>query len=187
MGRMPLADSSGILLHTVARDSIRHGLVHNHPPALNLQTFPAELLAERATFVTLRLNGKLRGCIGTLDASRPLAEDANQNAFSAAFRDTRFHPLAPEEESNVSIHISILEPPQAFSCESEPELLSRLRPGVDGLILRDGARRATFLPSVWKELPDPRDFLTQLRLKAGLTKNHWSATIRFWRYETEEI
>lgn len=184
---MPLADSSRRQLHDIARRSIQHGLAHHHPPKLDPTGYPPELLEDRAIFVTLHLGGKLRGCIGTLEARRPLAEDVNQNAFAAAFRDTRFHPLAPAEEPGLEIHISLLHPPVDLPCESEAGLLRELRPGVDGLILRDGARRATFLPSVWEDLPVPRDFLTQLLLKAGLPENHWSKTLRFWRYETEDV
>lgn len=184
---MPLADSSRKQLHDIARRSIRYGITHGCPPSLDLTNAPAELLEQRATFVTLLLKGKLRGCIGMLEADRALAEDVNQNAFAAATRDTRFRPLASEEERDTEIHISMLHPSVPLPCENADELLSKLRPGVDGLILRDGSRRATFLPSVWKDLREPRDFLEQLFLKAGLSKHYWSKTLRFWTYEVEDV
>lgn len=184
---MPLADSSRVRLRDIARQSIRHGLTYGQPPVLELAEQPADLKEPGATFVTLHIDQRLRGCIGTLEAHRPLVEDVNDNAFAAAFRDSRFPTLTPGEEPKLKIHIALLRPPTELPCENEADLLRKLRPGVDGLILRDGPYRATFLPAVWDDVPRPRDFLQHLKLKAGLPPAHWSTTLRFWRYETESI
>ncbi|MDI1302610.1 MAG: AmmeMemoRadiSam system protein A [bacterium] len=140
-----------------------------------------------ACFVTLESSGSLRGCIGSLNARRPLVEDVLHNARAAAFDDPRFPPLTIAELSRVEISISVLTPPEAFPVKNEADLLQSLRPGIDGLLLEDGAYRATFLPSVWEQLPTPAAFLAQLKRKAGLTAHHWSPTIRFSRYRTIEF
>jgi AmmeMemoRadiSam system protein A len=140
-----------------------------------------------ACFVTLWKDGELRGCIGSLRAERPLAEEVAQRAVDAAFHDPRFPPLRPEELDQVDIEISVLQPPEPLEVMDEADLLRKLRPGVDGLILADGSHRATFLPSVWEQLPAPRDFVRQLKRKAGLSADHWSATLRFERYGAEKL
>jgi len=114
-----------------------------------------------ACFVTLESSGSLRGCIGSLNARRPLAEDVLHNARAAAFDDPRFPPLHGAELAGVEISISVLTPPEPFPVKNEADLLQSLRPGVDGLLLEDGAYRATFLPSVWEQLPTPAAFLAQ--------------------------
>jgi AmmeMemoRadiSam system protein A len=149
--------------------------------------FSARLREPGACFVTLRLSGNLRGCVGSLDAARPLVEDVAHNAFASAFRDSRFPPLAERELADLEIHLSILSPPEPLPCRSEADLLSKLRPGVDGLILRDGVHRATFLPSVWESLAEPKAFLSALKRKAGLGEDHWSDGISFQRYRAESV
>ena len=114
-------------------------------------------------------------------------EDVAENAFAAAFRDPRFPPLRPDEYPRLEYHISILNPPEPMTVTSEADLLQQLRPGVDGLVLIEGARRATFLPSVWEQLPDPRQFLAHLKMKAGLPADYWSDSLRFERYTVEEF
>lgn len=143
------------------------------------------LMKKRATFVTLTIGGQLRGCMGMLAACRPLAEDVACNARAAAFDDPRFMPLSSEEFEQVDVHISVLSPPEEMTFFSEEDLRSQLRPGVDGLILQDGSRRGTFLPSVWDELPEKEDFLMHLKRKAGLPDGYWSGTVRIFRYTTE--
>lgn len=184
---MPLADLNRRHLYDIARTSIRHGLTHHNERAVDLSDLPTALQELGATFVTLQIDDTLRGCIGTLEAYRPLAQDVSGNAFAAAFRDSRFTPLRANEECDLRIHISLLHPPTLLRCENEASLLQALRPGVDGLILRDGHHLATFLPSVWTQLPQPVDFLHQLKVKAGLAKNYWSTTLRFERYEVEAL
>lgn len=175
------------LLLQLARQAIRHGLTHGEPMAVEVRDYPAALRERRACFVTLRLDGQLRGCIGTLEAFRPLVVDLAANAHAAAFHDPRFPPLTAPELDRLSIHISILSPPEPVAFADEQDLLERIRPGVDGLILSAGGHRGTFLPSVWESLPEPRQFLSQLKLKAGLPPDYWSEEIQVWRYTTESI
>jgi len=141
----------------------------------------------RATFVTLQKQGELRGCIGRLEAARPLAEDIAGNAYSAAFEDPRFQPLHESELDGLEIHLSLLTPSEPLAFTSEQDLLDQLRPGEDGLILAEGSRRGTFLPSVWEQLTTPRQFLEHLKLKAGLPASYWSNSIKAWRYRAEVI
>ncbi len=175
------SDEQKLLLH-IARHAIaeRLGLDFAAPPAP-----PAHLLEDGASFVTLKLNGELRGCIGMLEACRPLAEDVAANACAAAFSDPRFQPLGAAEFARITIHISVLSPPQPINFTSEEDLLKQIRPGVDGLILAEGRRRGTFLPSVWEELADKRQFIAHLKMKAGLPATYWSDSVRLWRYTCE--
>jgi AmmeMemoRadiSam system protein A len=136
-----------------------------------------------ATFVTLRrADGELRGCVGSIEAQRPLAEDVAHNAVAAAFHDSRFPPLAPRELPEISLEVSLLSPPEPLPVLSEAEALRLLRPGVDGVILEYRGRRGTFLPQVWEQLPDPRDFLAHLTTKAGLPRGFWAPEVRLSRY-----
>jgi AmmeMemoRadiSam system protein A len=171
----------------VARASIRHGIEHGSPLRVDPDRFSPRLREPGACFVTLRCSGRLRGCVGSLEATRSLVEDVAQNAFASAFRDSRFQPLTQEEEAGLDVLLSILAPPEPLPCRSEAELLSKLQPGIDGLILQDGPHRATFLPSVWESLVEPKRFLAELKRKAGLTEDHWSDGIRFQRYRAESI
>lgn len=182
----PVRASDAALLE-VAWGSIRHGLRYGIPLEVRPWHFEETLQELGASFVTLRIGEELRGCTGTLEAVRPLVVDVAQNAFSSAFRDPRFAPLGPEEFANVDLHISILDPPEQLRVASEDELLRVLRPGRDGVILEEGARRATFLPTVWEQLPDPQDFVGYLKQKAGLPSVYWSPTLRLFRYAVREI
>ena len=175
------------VLLDVARASLRHGLQVGRPLPVALEELAAELVVLRASFVTLKKGGRLRGCIGSLEAWRPLAVDVAENAFAAAFRDPRFPPLRAAEAADLAIHLSLLTPAVAMIFSSEADLLAQLQPGVDGLILSEGPSRGTFLPSVWAELPTPQLFLTQLKRKAGLAAGYWSPDVRIWRYTTEMV
>jgi AmmeMemoRadiSam system protein A len=175
------------LLLDVARESLEHGLAHGRPLTVVVGDFAAPLREPRASFVTLHRQGRLRGCIGTLEAHRPLVVDVAANAYAAAFSDPRFPPLSREELADLDLSISILSPPQQLAFDSEEDLRAQLRPGVDGLILQDNGRRGTFLPSVWSELPDRRRFLEHLKLKAGLPGGYWSDSIRAFRYTVQGI
>jgi hypothetical protein len=172
-------------LLSVARSSIRHGLTHHRAPTIDPQTYPAELRATRAAFVTLNRDGRLRGCIGHLEACQSLVQDVAENAYAAAFRDPRFPPLDADELADLEVHIAVLSAPEPISVASETDLLGRLRPGTDGLILEDRGRRGTFLPAVWESLPEPAQFLAQLKQKAGLPPDHWSDSLRISRYTAE--
>jgi AmmeMemoRadiSam system protein A len=171
----------------LARDSIRFGLFHGKPCPVNSAELPSELIDRRATFVTLQKNGELRGCIGSLEATRALAVDIASNAFAAAFRDPRFPPVTSGELGQLVVHLSLLTPAELMDVASEEDLIRQIEPGKDGLILEDGSRRSTFLPAVWESLPDARQFLQQLRRKAGLPADYWSDTIQFSRYRAETV
>lgn len=174
-------------LLALAKNAIEHGVRTGRPLKIVLADFPAELTEPRATFVTLQKHHQLRGCIGMLEAVRPLAEDVAANAYSAAFKDPRFPPLEAKELNELDIHISILTPPEPILFTSEQDLLAKLEPGIDGLIIEEGYRRGTFLPSVWESLPNPGQFLKHLKQKAGLSPDYWSGTIRVYRYRTEVL
>jgi uncharacterized protein len=174
-------------LHELARYAIEYGLDHGREPDIDLKAYDAALQHKRATFVTLHRNKALRGCIGILHPLRPLAEDVAHNAWAAAFSDTRFSPLSRNELDGLEIHISILGTPETIEYNSEPDLVRQLRPGSDGLILEDGQRRSTFLPSVWEQLPSRNEFLRHLKQKAGLPPDYWSDTLKLQRYTVEEF
>lgn len=132
-----------------------------------------ELQQDLATFVTLKIDGRLRGCIGNLEATGPLLQSLTTNARQAAFHDHRFAPVGPEEFKRLTIDISILTRPQRLEYSGGDDLLKQLRPGIDGVILKRGRARATFLPQVWEQLPRPQQFLEHLCLKAGLHRSAW--------------
>ena len=169
----------------VARASIQHGLRHRRALAVDPADYPETLRPLRATFVTLEIDGQLRGCIGALTAYQPLVQDVAAHAYAAAFEDPRFPELRPEEFPKLEIFISVLSPPEPMRFDSEEDLLPQMRPGMDGLILQFRHYRATFLPAVWESLPDPYVFLAQLKHKAGLPLDFWSPELRVERYATE--
>jgi AmmeMemoRadiSam system protein A len=169
----------------IARQSIACGLERGAHLEIDPASHPARLRVERGCFVTLQLEGELRGCVGSLRPRGSLVCEVARIAFSAAFRDPRFAPVRAAEEPLLDVHISILSEPTPVSCTCEDELVEQLRPGVDGVILTEGDCRGTFLPEVWERFPDPRQFLAQLRQKAGLPRGHWSSSLRVERYTTE--
>lgn len=171
----------------IAKYSIRYGLSNGRAPEIILTNLSAALREKRASFVTLKINSMLRGCIGSLTAIQPLALDVANNAFMAAFEDNRFPPLAQKEFPDLNIHISILNPAERLKFTNEKELIEQIRPGIDGIILKDKTKRATFLPSVWEGLPDPNEFIEKLKIKAGLTATHFSETMEVYRYTAESI
>jgi len=135
-----------------------------------------------ATFVTLKRNAQLRGCIGSLQAHRPLLEDVEHNALAAAHRDPRFQPLARGELQALRVEVSLLSPSEPMRFASQEDALAQLRPGVDGLVLQWQGRRSTFLPQVWEELREPREFMAHLKRKAGLAADFWAADVSLARY-----
>lgn len=175
------------ILLKLARDSIQQGLKFSKPLPVDPLKFPKELCEKRASFVTLHLDQKLRGCIGVIEAIRPLVEDVACNAFSAAFHDNRFFPMTREEFPGLKIHVSVLSVPERLNISSEEDLLQTLRVGIDGLILKEGLRKATFLPSVWDQVQTKEEFLTHLKLKAGLQPDYWSDHLEIFRYTTESF
>lgn len=171
----------------LARASIGTGLHQGHALQVDINSYPAGLREKLACFVTLHRQGALRGCIGHLEAIQPLVRDVAENAYAAAFCDPRFPAVAQSEIDQLEIDISILSQSQPMVFSSEQDLLARIRPGVDGLILESGIYRGTFLPAVWESLPDAASFLRQLKLKAGLSADYWSEGIRVSRYTTESF
>jgi len=143
---------------------------------------PAWLSRPGAVFVTLTRNGRLRGCTGSIEPRRSLREDVMRNACAAAFHDSRFPPLPAAELPHVRIEVSLLSPTEQLSFTSREDLLARLRPGVDGLILSWHGHRGTFLPQVWEQLPDPEDFLTHLLHKARLPVFSWEPDVTVQRF-----
>ena len=143
---------------------------------------PAWLGEPGATFVTLTEGGRLRGCIGSLEAWRPVGQDVLDNARAAAFRDPRFRPVEASELPRLRVEVSLLSASEPVVFADEADALACLRPGVDGLVLTAAGRRGTFLPQVWEELPDPRDFLAHLKRKAGLPASYWGPDVRLDRY-----
>jgi AmmeMemoRadiSam system protein A len=138
--------------------------------------------APGATFVTLFKNGMLRGCIGTLEARRPLGVDVRANAVAAAFDDPRFPRLGADEFMDTSVEVSLLSAPEPMTADGEQALLAQLRPGVDGVVLEIAGRRATFLPQVWDTLREPTEFLAELKRKAGVPIDFWSEAVHISRY-----
>ncbi len=176
--------NTGTELLRLARGSIEHGLVHAEPLPVDCDDLSQALTEPGATFTTLRLDGKLRGCRGALEAVRPLAQDVARSAFDAAFQDPRFDPVSEKDLDALRLEVSIVSPLASISFENETDLLEQLTPGTDGLLIAADTGRATFLPSVWEMLPEPRQFLTALKAKCGLPADYWSERLEFWRYNT---
>jgi len=175
-----------VSLRALARESIARGLESHAPLEIEPAGFASPLREPGASFVTLRIEGALRGCTGTLAATRPLVSDVSHNAFRSAYRDPRFRPVDASEIPRLEVHVAVLSPLAPLPAASEAALLEALRPGIDGLVLREDVRTATFLPAVWESLPEPRIFLARLREKAGLPAGYWSQTLRFERYTADE-
>ncbi len=182
-----LLDRHGATLVLIAAASIDHGLVHGEPLPVNAADHAAELQTPGASFVTLKRDNALRGCIGTSEARRPLIEDIADNAFRAAFKDPRFPPLTADYRDGLTLSISVLSRQSPMAFAGQDEFLEQLRPGTDGLVIEDGKHRALFLPSVWAQLAEPSDFVSRLKVKAGLGADHWSDAFKAWRFVTREV
>ncbi len=175
------------MLLDIARQSIASGLQTGQPLVVDPHAYPPELGEQRATFVTLHRASELRGCLGGLVANRPLVADVAHRAFGAAFRDRRFPPVEADELDELELHISILSPLEPLSAPDEKSLLDSIRPGIDGLVVRDGARQGTFLPAVWEGLPEPSAFWRELKRKAELPLDSWSSRWEIFRYTVESL
>lgn len=182
---LPLSSRQRLL--QVAREAILKPLTGDEKYNIDLSRFDATLVSQRASFVTINSHGRLRGCIGSLVAHRALVVDVAHNAQAAAFQDPRFSPLTLDEYSSIDVHISVLGEPTPLAVDSRQALVRELRPGIDGLIIEEHGRRATYLPSVWEQLPDPEDFVRELRRKGGMSAEGWSDATRVMRYTTEEF
>jgi AmmeMemoRadiSam system protein A len=165
---MALTPEERQMLLTLAREAIVRATQGQEPPPVALNAVPESLRRDGASFVTLTEHGDLRGCIGSLEARRPLALDVRENALAAAFQDPRFPPVRADEVDGLHIEISVLSAPERLACDGPDDLIARLRPNIDGVVIERGWNRATFLPQVWEKLPDPHEFLQHLCLKAYL-------------------
>jgi len=180
---------NGELLLKIARQAIASafGLAPEVDREALVAQYP-ELEKEQATFVTLTIGGQLRGCIGSIIPHRPLIDDLVANARAAAFDDPRFPKLTPEEFERVDIEVSLLTVPRELPYRDVEDLRSKIRPGVDGVILKDGFRRATFLPQVWEKIPSPEQFLSELCLKMGAPADLWRRKpLEVATYQVEEF
>jgi len=186
MMERPLTETHGEEMLALAAASIRHGLDHGVPQQLDFEAVSSDLLEYGATFVTLSRRGHLRGCIGSISATRTVAEDIAANAYAAAFADSRFPPLDQEEMDDLDISISVLGPLDPIDFDGERDLVAKLEMGEDGLVIADHGRRALFLPQVWGSLPDPVVFLAQLKVKAGLPLSE-SPTLKAWRFRVDAV
>ncbi len=182
-----LLDTHGATLLRVAATSIKHGLDFERPVGVDMGDYPEALRDEGASFVTLKRDDRLRGCIGSPSAYRPLIVDVAENGFAAAFKDSRFAKLSRDELTGLAVSISVLSPTSPMTFGTEFELLAQLRPNIDGLIIQAGDRRALFLPQVWESLPRPGQFLEKLKIKAGLDGDFWSGDIKAWRFVAESV
>ena len=180
MDEMP---GRGPVLLAIAREAIaeRLGFARIAPRADDWLARPT------ATFVTLRREGELRGCIGSIDPRRALGEDVARNAQAAAFHDPRFEPVMEVEFAELAVEVSVLSPRSPIAAASDAEALERIRPGIDGICFEYEGSSATFLPQVWESLPDPQDFLEALRHKAGLPLRFWHPGVRLTRYTVEKF
>lgn len=179
-GQLPT--SAGPVLLGLARTAITEALGQTVAPIPDVNW----LREPAASFVTLNQRGVLRGCIGSLIAHRPLGEDIRANALAAAFHDPRFPPVSAAEWLSVQVEVSVLSPLEQLTVRSEVDLITQIQPGRHGLLLRYGAYQGTFLPQVWEELPDPKQFLSQLKRKAGLPSDFWSLDLEVYRYHVEK-
>jgi len=168
-----LNDKEGIYLLEIARKTIDQELTGNKPADKGEPIDSPKLKQKRGTFVTLTINKNLRGCIGHIFPMESVLEGIKENAVNAAFKDPRFPSLTLRELQNVKIEISILTNPVPLAYSGADDLLQKIRPGVDGVIIKKGFYQAVFLPQVWEQLPDKKEFFTHLCLKAGLEGNEW--------------
>ncbi len=176
-----------ILLH-LAREAMDNKVRGMKLPALDLNSLTTRLRENGASFVTLTINDELRGCIGALEAYQPLAEDVREHAIAAALEDPRFHPVAENELSRIQLEVSRLTAPRLLEYSSSDDLLQKLNPHADGVILKDGRRRATFLPQVWEKISNPSDFLNHLCEKMGARASLWrDAKLQVYVYHVEEF
>ena len=176
-----------ILLH-LAREAMEHAVKKRKPPAFDVNSLAPKLREHGASFVTLTINDNLRGCIGALEAYQPLAEDVREHSIAAALEDPRFPPVVESELSRIRLEVSRLTAPQLLEYSSGEELLVKLNPHVDGVILRDDLRRATFLPQVWEKIPQPDEFMDNLCYKMGAHYDLWRKKhLEALTYQVEEF
>ena len=183
-----LTDGEKQTLLRLAREAMEHGVRGKKLPPLDNNSLTPRLREHGASFVTLTIHGELRGCIGALEAYQPLVDDVREHAIAAALEDPRFRPVDETELDRIKIEVSRLTAPRPLEYSSSADLLTKLRPHVDGVILKSDYRRATFLPQVWEQIPNPEDFLDHLCAKMGARSNLWRNTkLQVFVYQVEEF
>ncbi len=183
-----LCDEEKKILLRLARQSLEAAVNQQAAPRLDRYELTTKLKEPGASFVTLTIQGMLRGCVGALEPYQSLAEDVCEHAVAAGLQDFRFPPVRPEEMVQIEIEISHLTKPQPLQYTTPETLVEKLRPGIDGVVLRDGMRRATFLPQVWEKLPDPVEFLEHLCAKMGADPGLWKRRkLEVLVYQVEEF
>jgi AmmeMemoRadiSam system protein A len=181
------AEEQQILLR-LARQAVESGVKGEALPPVDLSALPPSLREEGSSFVTLTAHGQLRGCIGSLEPYQALAEDVREHAVGAALNDPRFPPLREDELSGIQIEVSRLTHPVPLEYSDANDLLARLHPFVDGVVVRDEFRRATFLPQVWEKIPDPAEFMNNLCYKLGTSPDRWRGRhLEVLTYQVEEF
>lgn len=184
----PLTEEERCTLIKLAREALEAGVSGVPLSKLDFSTLSYRLQQPGATFVTLTRKGELRGCIGTLEAQIALAEDVRQHAVAAALNDYRFPPVNPSEIQEIEIEVSYLTCPVPLHYDDPADLMRKLRPCIDGVLIRDGWHRATFLPQVWEKIPDPADFLSHLCMKMGRPPDIWrKQPLEIYIYQVEEM
>jgi uncharacterized protein len=168
-----LTDSERSMLLSVARHALEEAVAGAPRTSIQLEHISPRLKEPGSSFVTLTRHGELRGCIGSLEPYQPLIEDVREHAVAAALRDYRFPSVQPQELGDIEIEISCLTSPEPLTYDHPLDLPGLLHPGVDGVVLKDGFHRATFLPQVWEKLPDPGEFLSHLCMKMGASSDLW--------------
>jgi AmmeMemoRadiSam system protein A len=174
------------VLFELADFGVHEGLAGRRPPIVDPASLEPALRRPAGVFVTVEVAGALNGCIGTVEAVQPLGAAVPRLAWAAAFEDPRLPALTAADYPEVEFKLSVMSPLEEIRATSEAEVVETLRPGVDGLVLRDRATTATFLPAVWAKVPDPRDFVRHLEAKAGLRPGRWPAGMRAWTYSAAE-
>ena len=183
-----LCEEDRVGLLRLAREALEKAVKREPMLPLDPSMLPPRFSEAGATFVTLTSKKNLRGCIGTLEAYQSLVEDVREHAVAAALHDYRFRPVQPEELPDIHIEISRLTPPVPLHYDKPGDLPAHLRPGIDGVVLKDGIRRATFLPQVWESLPDPEEFLAHLCYKMGASPDLWKhKKLEVLIYQVEEF
>jgi len=188
-----LSEDEGKYLLGVARETIKNRLDNIEESPINWKEIPKKFQERLGTFVTVTIEDSLRGCIGHIIPRESLIEGIKENAINAAFKDPRFHPLTKEEYNKIDIEISILTSPKELSYAGAEDLLKKLRPGIDGVIIKKGFYEATFLPQVWEQLTEKEEFLSHLCLKAGLSPDSWKreelhvSTYQVQAFEEKEV
>ncbi len=184
--RQFVKDHGQELLQIVAR-SLQKSLTEHKPYSPSRKDYADELFNKGASFVTLKKQNALRGCIGTVIPHVAVAQDVAKNTYLAAMEDSRFSPLTQDELKDLSFSVSLLTGFEPIIYKNSEDLLSQIKAGIDGIIIRDGDRQGLFLPSVWQELPDKEEFMKQLKIKAGINPSYWSENLKVYRFRTVEI